>query len=205
MATIAAFLPQVAIDVAGCPTLVMEAAVRRAAIRFCEETLALVYEVPAFDAAAGQPTYALTPPADHAIHTTLMVKFDGAEVPPAGHIQVLRSGQPEPDVPVRHWLEGVSTLRLWGAPAYIAPIEVSCAIKPAADATTLDDSLMGWEEAIAAYAKYWLARQPNKAWSNPELAKLGLATYRAEVGRARALNNTGRASAQLRVAMRPIT
>lgn len=203
MAALSDFFPVVTTDIAGCPTPILEAAVRKAAITFCEDTLLLVETLAAFSSVAGTAEYTLSPPADHEVFTVLAVRYGEALLQPVSRTSMLQYGT-EPDYPEGFWFERPTTLRLWGPADAVYDLTVSVTLKPTFSATTVADILRtDWEDEIAHYAKYWLARQPGKAWSNPELAATSFELYHRGVARCRRAEETGHAHAPLSVAMRP--
>ncbi len=66
--------------------------------------------------------------------------------------------------------------------------------------TTVDDSIYDdHRQAVEAYSKYLLMRQPNKAWTNLRLAEFHMDIYRSEMGEGKIRQMMGKTFGSMRV------
>ena len=172
------FLPQVAMRAPDCPQLVMVEAIRRAAIEFCDESLALrewqeymvapnerevefeqsewhdVAQIMAAELQDGRPIDVITP-------EDATRKYPGWRATRTGNIEALTQISPSAFVPIA----------CPAASAVLVRLEV--ALRPVQGAEQAHESLYSnWRTAIEAGALAGLLDIPKKPWTNE--AKAGV-------------------------------
>lgn len=177
MLTLTDFYPQVALECPGVPVPILDNAIRRAMRRFCERTHAY------------RKTYTVTTTATVSGYSPLGVDVDllgvkefydaggsDIKVAPLASLNKLTaaSRKPEyyavsdgPDEPIT----------LYPTPDATYALTLVAAVKPSRTATSFDDVLMTWEEAIVAYAKYLLQGQVDRPWTDHDAAARNLRRF----------------------------
>lgn len=195
MAALSAFTPYVAPEVAGCPEPLIEDAVRRAAIEFCERSRAL-REAVAVNTVATQDYVTLAPTGGDVAHLYKLMYGDEEldKTTRADYDEDGDSGQPQ-----EYYIEPPNTLRLYPVPDAIYALVAHVAVKPDRDATTLDDVLYNnWRDEIAAGARAKLMLMSGQPWFKPNDAELANAVFQAAIDRAAHRRATGNVGAPIR-------
>lgn len=196
MATaLSAFTPYIAPDVPGCPEPMIDDAVRRAAIEFCERSRALRERI-AFNTVASQDYVTIAPTGGDVAHLYKLMYGDET-LKPTTREDFDEDG--DTGQPLEYYIEPPNTLRLYPVPDAIYAMVAHVAVKPDRDATMLDDVLYNnWRDEIAAGAKGMLMKMGNQPWSNPGDAELALATFYTAIDRAAHKRATGNVGAPIR-------
>lgn len=195
-------LPEVLPDVPDCLNIVMEKAIRDAAIKFCEETHIWEVDLPTISLLADTAEYALAPPTNQQIIKLTQVIMNGRMIEPTSIVNLdsrsttwraLIGTQPT------NWLMvNPVTLRAYPIPSVDGAITAKAIVKPSRTATGIDDFISNdYYLAIAAGAKALLCAMPHKAWTALELVSYYQSIFNEGVNRAKLYKNSGFASADL--------
>lgn len=189
-------LPLVLPYLPGCPEISAEAALREAAIDFCERALVVQKVLPAITPTQGATRYELTLDPDERVAKLLSAKCNGRPLSlttPAGADDAPDSLGPVAAV----YLAGPRALGVYPTPAAAgAAITPRVAIKPARTATTLPDDLV--EDYAADIAQGAIARcamEPGQPYTNAEVAGAASAVFEGRITKAKvdAFNANSRA------------
>jgi hypothetical protein len=172
MKTWANFYDYVLPDVPGAPTAAVDLALRQAAIAFCEQSLAWRYNHPDIEVTSGTAQYAFVPPAEAVVHAIHYAAWNGDEI--ATRVD-------ESNVTIYDWRNdtgtprfvfgGATSLTLVPTPDADGTLALEVILKPAPDATGVDDSIFNeFREAIAHGALTRLMLSPKKPYTSPQLA-----------------------------------
>lgn len=179
MAAWSDWLPDVGIDVPGCPSFTIEWAVRRTVIDFLERTHWIQRTVSPITVTAGAGERVFASPVVESGETVLRIIGAWLDGTP---IEVCAPADVEGDLP--DWKTATGTPECivqeapgayWVVPAPEADMTNALRLKVAIglldSATSCDDLLATvWKDAIAAGAKARLHLMPNARWSNPQQA-----------------------------------
>ena len=173
MASIETLHPMIAPEVMGCPSIVIDNAVLRAAVEFCEKSTAwrvLLDPIPLVD---GTAEYALPLPADSrlVVIREKEVKLGGHALMPVSDPAIL--SQTRTGVPSHYYQRTHGAVVLYPTPASAdgLALTIFAVLAPKLSATTLPDILTDrYYEAISEGAKGILKRMPNQPWSDPARA-----------------------------------
>lgn len=196
MATaLSAFTPYIAPDVPGCPEPLIDDAVRRAAIEFCEKTRAL-REAVSFNTVADQDYVTLAPTGGD-VARLYKVMYGDEELEPTTRFDFDEDG--DTGQPLEYYIEPPNTLRLYPVPDAIYAMVAHVAVKPDRDATTLDDVLYNnWRDEIAAGAKAKLLKMSKQPWYDQAAADTAKTDFQAAIDKAAHKRATGNVGAPLR-------
>lgn len=176
MKTWDSFYPDVATEVPGAPDIVIDHALRNAAIEFCERTRVHVVSLDAEDSVSGVGEYQITPPSQAVnIAEVLSVSFMGIALEPRT-IEAVRHGygadwRIKTGVPACYTQQAADTLIIVPAPdrAETAAIGIDVALCPSPTAAGLDDWLFRkYRHAIAAGAKARMMAMAGVPWASPD-------------------------------------
>lgn len=200
-----AWIPDVAIDVPGCPSFTIELAVKRTVTDFLERTHWLQRTSAALDITGGAgsrafPTALADSAAGERVLAVLKAWISDKPIDVYGPEDVddewpdwqTRTGTPECVVLQRedgYYVVPAPTSTMTGA------LRLKAAIGLLDTATGCDDLIAtSWREGIAAGAKFRLMMQSGKPWANPERAVAYGSGYNEAVGAAslRALRTPAR-------------
>lgn len=159
-------------DVPDCPFVAIDLALRRAAIAFCEQSLAYKYTYPDIAVTAGTETYFYNPPDQTAVYAVTYAKFNDCEISidtSEDNIKIWnwrdQSGTPQ------YLLGGSEGITLVPIPDIDGTLSLIVALKPSSTAIGIDDDIFNeYREAIIAGAKAQLMISPKKPYSNANLA-----------------------------------
>lgn len=174
------FLPEIAIDVAGCPQIVMINAVQNAVAEFLRESKILKATLPAINLVANTGTYALTTPAGFTLVGCSEVRANGDRLDPTSKLKS-PNWATETGTPVAYIQEQPYSIDLVKIPDTDATgglvVETFVSIDKAT-ATGLEQWLFEqYLEPIAAGAKARLMLQAGRPWSNAELGAFHRSTF----------------------------
>lgn len=203
------FLPDVMIDVPGCPEPVAVNALRHALEEFCRKSLWWTADISPIDVIAGVHTYDLVSPViDTVVAGILRISHDGHKLDPMSEdwldnewprvitlypsLTTTRAtpwDQVTSDIAQVFLQPTPRTVRLIGIPTtdLTGGITAKVGIAPTATSTEVDDTLADYREAIANGAKYRLLMQPNKEWTDRDGAPAYKTLFDASVSEAKSL------------------
>lgn len=204
MAALSAFNPYIAHEVPGCPQPVLEAAVLRACIDFCERT-SLFDEATTVAVVAGTSEYAMAFASTLVSHRVLNVRRDGAALSRSNREALEASGLlDDSNTPSHYYQTGTGKLRLAPIPNATETLDVTAVVKPAYDAATVPDALLqDWAVEIGLKAKAILYAQKNTAWYDVNEATKKEREFSDAVNTAINRIRSGGAGGVTRVQMRP--
>ena len=189
------FLPDVSVDLPGCPQLFIQHHAIRVLADFCTQTRVLTEKLQALDVAAGQGEYTIAPSdSTNQIVRIERVWLNGELLAPVGADEL--------DAEVPEWRTSTGLPRLFTSEAgsntfALVPVpdaeslgglvaEVSIAADPSASPTQFDAMLYRkYGDGLACGIKARLMLIPGKEWSNPEMAVVNGQGYALAIARAR--------------------
>lgn len=205
MAALSEFHKLIAPEVPGCPQPVMNEAILRACIEFCERT-SVTDETVTVATVAATAEYALTFTTGYTAHRLIYVRrSDNTELTRSSReIFDVNTGAVEAGDATHYYLSTAGKLVLGPIPDAIETLTVKAVTKPTRTATTVADSLADhWGPAIAAGAKALLYAQKGTAWYDPNEAAQKETDFSGAINLAIAQRNAGRSGTQQMVTMRP--
>ena len=206
MAAFSAFYPMVAPDVMGCPSIVMDSAILRAAIEFCEKSTAWRQMLASMTLIDGIAQYALTLPADSrlVVIREREVRLNGQVLTPVSNPALL--SPTATGVPTHYAQRGHDVLILYPIPSSAdgMTLTVFAVLAPKLSATTLPDILADrYYEAISEGAKAILKRMPNQPWSDAARAADHYRLFQTKTAEARIEFEYGLVAGSMTVKPRP--
>ena len=100
-------------DLPGCPSIMLDNALRQSAITFCEQSLAWKYDHPSISVVPGVAEYIFSPPAEAAVHVIVYAALDGTEIEPhASEASLAAASWRNPTGVPRYVLAGPASLKL---------------------------------------------------------------------------------------------
>jgi hypothetical protein len=201
MSDLDAFTPFVKPDVPGCPDFLIERAVVRAAIKFCESLM--FPEDLTVPTVIGERQIELAPTTG-AVSQLLRVTGDnGRTLKPTDRTQAMKQARwGESAQPQAAWLE-FGSLVFDSLPDAVETLAVTVTTKPAHDATEVPDFLLAdYPDETASGAKWFLHQMPGKGWSDPALALYHKGVFLDAIDRARIKQAMGATPSDLRVTPR---
>jgi len=168
------FRPEVMVEVPGCPTPMIDSAVRQAVIEFCDFTFTWQREAVAADIQTDPDKFVYLLPEEARI-VTLGFQQTGC------HSKISERGR---CIASWHYTADDTAVVITVSPAGVADEDVNFAfaLKPTQDAQNVPKNVYRDNlSAIASGAKARLLAMPGKSWSNPQLS----AYYKDEFERAK--------------------
>lgn len=192
--------------VPGCPNVLATWAIRKAARRFAEESLAHYVTLTAIDVVAGTRSYAIAPPTGSEIVKVVKVTHAGEELPPMSSFDAeLRYGeswkteQGTPEVFISDTAADVQLVPVPNA-SLTGGLLVMVALRPTDATATIDDALaVKFRDDIACGARAALWRLPKKPWTAMDRGKEEEADFASRIGRAGAIAEHGRSGSGTKV------
>ena len=204
--TFADMVPRLASSVPGCPNLVIEYAIRDAAIEVCERTGAWRYKQADVTLTAGTFEYAFVPPDSNSeVHSVLTSTINDS---PIKFITIEQAHRLYADYPssdsddraTPRYLVYVSADKFQTVPVPNSSptykVKMHVALKPVRTATAMDKGVMDdLEDVIMHSALQHLLVLPERTWSDRELASYHAkqSAFKSAERRARANVGPGRA------------
>lgn len=202
LTSFSALYPRVLVEAPGCPTPIVEIAVRDSAIAFCEGSL--IYEI-TLDT-LGFPKeyeYDVKLPEDTAVVALVSVRHDESELVPRTRHQIRAMGD---------WKNSSGTPKYYshikGNTFIMVPppstdskdIEVVFALKPTPSATKIDtDVYNDWYDVIKHGALYRIKANYSSEWANPKSAAEHFAQFSRGVAVAKSKIDNSRLKNVVRV------
>lgn len=169
-----AFLPRVIPFVRECPETIAVAAVRDAAIEFCEKSHWLHYRPDPITLLEGIGQYELEPPDDHDAAAVVDLWYAGRRLTPTTHDELVRaySGDYADQSGPPQYYTSVDPAEITFIPIpaerEISAVTGILAVKPTRDSLSCDDSLYReWLEPLAHGALWRLKDMDGVSWSSP--------------------------------------
>lgn len=192
MATIQNFYSSVMPAVQGCPTAMVDNAIRHSINEFCEKTMMWRATLPAFDVVANQSVYTLTMPADTALVGPVHVAVNNTALVVL-NIDDLDSLYPNwrnttASAPLIYFMDNGNALNLVPTPVndYVAGLKMDVVLKVAETANTLPDWIFdNWAETIAHGALMRLHAMPGKVWADTNTVAYHKSKFREGISRAK--------------------
>lgn len=177
----------------GVPQPLAVHCLREAAREFCRETHIWTRDDAGNDVQAGEAEYRWAPAGDYVVCGVDLAKLSGSDIWPVSEID-LDECMPdwrtaEAENPRWFLRPEDGTIRLVPLPTKDHPggLFVKLALKPSRTAAQCPDFLLEeWGEEIAAGARQRLRLLPGKAWTDPAMAAVDRADFRAGMARAKA-------------------
>jgi len=199
-----AFFDHVLPAVPGCPQPMAIDAIRRAAIEFCEKTLAWIYKHPAINVVAAQMAYPFVPPTGAVVAKVLQAWHNDIKITP--------KTPDELNEIYANWLTIAGTpqyitqddernLLLVPTPsaALTAGLVLRVALKPTLASDDIETSIYEeYRDAIASGAKARLMLIKDKPYSDMELGALEMGLFNAAVADAKFKAQKGCGRARVR-------
>lgn len=196
MAALSAFTPYVMPDVPSCPEPMIDDAVRRAAIEFCERT-DIIREKLSFNTVASQDNVVLAPSNSGDVARVYTLMYGEEELAKTRRTDFDEDG--DKGQPLEYYIELPNTLRLYPVPDVIYALVAYVSVKPDRDATTVDDVLFNnWRDVIASGAKARLMMMSKQPWYDANGAAVEEAIFEAAIDKVSHRRATGGVNAPLR-------
>jgi hypothetical protein len=173
MKPISVFFPRVLPYVPGCSEPLAQQALVDAAIVFCEESQVIRARLDGFSTVPDQVSYELDAPAQQQVARILEVRVDGRPIPMvmAEDVGMISDAVGRPMACYTDATGSEFVLRLFPIPDGVYQVQVSAALRPSRDATSVEDDLFNlWSDALVSGALARLMAVPAQPFSNPALA-----------------------------------
>ena len=174
-----------------CPAFIIERAVRLTAIEFAEGTWAINEEHDPFDLDEGESNYSFDAPSSSRIIGVLNVRVDGKQIDLITHMELVHKStdwrSDTAEYPTRYQVHG-SDLLLYPTPTADVDdaVEALIAVAPTYTATRVHNDFQDkYFPAIIAGATARVCLQPDKEWTNPQLAAINQAEFMSFIYSAR--------------------
>jgi hypothetical protein len=198
-------LPDLIVEVAGCPDFTAHQAVLYAAIEFCEKSDAWAIECDPDTQSTGDPYYPIPVPSSANLVQVLEFYYNGNRLeptPPDRLRYYFQNWMTASADTTTYYVDGTN-VRLVPIPIADNPVQVRVSLKPSRTASYLDSNL---------YEKYWdelrcgaLARimgQKGHVWSDPDMAAQNRERFLVGIDHARISALRGGAHVSLEVTPR---
>ena len=203
------FLTGVLPSVPACPRTTAINAVRDAARRLCEDSLAVRKTLTAINTVVGQDIYTLPVTTDMEIIAITYAEYDGVPITPKSPEWL-----DENDYNWRNAGNGKAQYCFMPSSLQIqlnrksdsiiaGGLVVEVALKPSITADSCDDSLyIDYKEAVEHGAKHYLMQIPKKEWSDINLSAFHGKHFNFQIQRATAITRRGRNRGSVQSPMR---
>lgn len=197
------FYPNVVLECPGVPVPVLDSAIRRAMRRFCERTHAY-RKTCAITTTATVNGYSPLGADLDLLEVKEFYDADGADVQVASLAQINKAAAASRKPEYYAVADGPGEpITLYPTPDATYALTLVAAVKPSRTATSFDDVLMTWEEAIVAYAKYLLQDQGHRPWTDHDAAARNLRRFGTLVTEAFWQQATANGATEPRIHQRP--
>lgn len=206
MAALSALHPLVAPEVMGCPSIVIESAVLRAAIEFCEKSTAWRELLDPITLQDGVAEYVLPLPAGSrlVVIREREARLNGQILTPIMNPALM--SPTATGVPSHYAQRGHDSVILHPTPSSAdgMTLTIFAVLAPKLSATTLPDILTDrYYEAISEGAKAILKRAPNQPWADPARAADHYRLFQVKTAEARIEFEHGLVAGSMTVKPRP--
>lgn len=210
MKPLSAFYPRILPYLPNCPEPLVDQVLVNAAIEFAEASLTLRQNLDSFRTVVGKVEYDLDPPTKyHDINRVMGVTLNGKELSP-GMFEAIRNDLPTATAIPRGFYtdrtDNTFTLRLSPPPDKVYPVTVAVTLRPARNATQLDDDLFNiWIDPIVSGAIARAMQIPDQPFTNLPRAQELLASAAQQTVSSRIESNFGLVRGSMRVRPRSFT
>lgn len=208
MKPLSAFYPRILPYLPGCPEPLVDQVLVNSAIEFAEASLTIRQNLDSFNTVVGKVDYDLDPPTRyHDINRVMGVTLDGKELQP-GLFEAIRNDLPTAVAKPRGFYtdrtDNAFTLRLSPPPDKVYSVIVSVTLRPARDATSLDDDMYNiWIDPIVSGAIARAMQIPDQPFTDLARAQDLLASAARQTVSSRIESNYGLVRGSMRVRSRP--
>lgn len=208
MKPLSAFYPRILPYLPGCPEPIVDQVLVNAAIEFAENSLTIRQNLDTFNTVIGISQYDLDPPtSNHDINRVMSVAVNGKELAP-GMAEVIRNDLQTATATPRGFYtdrtDNTFTLRLSPPPDKVLPVVVAVTLRPARNATQLDDDMYNiWIDPIVAGAIARAMEIPDQPYTNFARAQELMMTSAKLTNTSRIESNYGLVRGSMRVRSRP--
>lgn len=185
MALIADLLPYVELDAPGASVPLIRSASINVIKNFLTDSRLWVANIQPFNTEVGLQTYELVQTADTDIVGIRIVRVNGLKLDPTTEsdldAEFYNDWQSMQGLPIQYFSrDGGARLSLFRTPSAVLPVQVKVELTISDTAETYPDFVnTKYRDGLIAGIKASLLVMPNVAWSNPNLALLNEAIYKA--------------------------
>lgn len=181
-------------NVQGCPTGVLNNALRSTLIDFCRASRLWKLESPLTDVTAGEPRYKFSPQDGVRVVTVDYAAFEGSHLTKTSQHDLDQDGSMrgwrdmESTSPNKFYIDNPDMLRLVPTPSEdkSAALKLFVSVTPTRDASDVPDWLYeDWGTTIAHGTLARLHAMANRVWADPSLVAFHDQQYRAGLSRAK--------------------
>jgi len=205
MKAVSDFFPRVIPYLPGCPEPLAARALVDSAIQFCDESLVLRQKLDAFSTVDGVGSYELDTPTNQQVSRVMKVWLDGVLIGPVPVDDAVPMSTPK-QKPYAFYTTRVDSeflLNLYPTPDKLYSIVVEAAMRPARDATSLEDDLFHlWVNPVVMGAMGILQSIPGQAFSEPTEGQRNSLMALALARKARIEGGFGRVRSTVRISPR---
>jgi hypothetical protein len=205
---ISTLIPRIAFKVPGAADLIIDEAIRTAAIEFCRESKVVTQNAPDVSVIALQ--------ASNVVYSNDTVNLDvvgvreawwsGTKIWPTTVEDITRREghnywPTTPGTPLEYYMDAEDTVVLYRTPEVAGTLSTRIAVAPTRTTELLPDQLMKqWREAISAGALAWLYSVEGSGWASPDNAAKYAGVYGDYLDKAKseAARNFGRVKLRAR-------
>jgi hypothetical protein len=181
--------PEIVPEVMGCPLLLVDNAIRNAAIELCDHGMMYRVDLTPIVTVADQPTYAMSYDINTGVAQVIDAYTASRRLLPKTTMVLGEGGavyEEQTGEPVEYFQTTPDTLRLYPIPDDVYTINLSVALVPARTALGLEAFLMDhYRDELAAGALARLMNMSNKPWTDKATAKEKKAEFTTGKGNAR--------------------
>ena len=165
------FLPEIFLEVNGCPEAVALNALRHTLREFCDLSKAWQADIDSVSVISGQPSYDIDVPPDAELMILLSATYNSRPMTiytPEEMDRILTTWRTDTGTGVSYLIQDWNMLYVSPVPTAddSNPIYLRAAFKPTMVATTCGDILENWREGISGGALARLKQIPGKAWTD---------------------------------------
>jgi hypothetical protein len=193
------FLPLVIPHLPGCPNASIKTYLALTAREFFEKTYLWQDDIDAIYLAPNQVEYDLDAEAE--VEDVLAVVLDNEQLDRTEFRLIPFERRDEKGQPRMYWIHSDRTIRVFPTPDKRAVLKVSAVLKPARDATGVEDWIYDtWADVLVNGVISRLAIMPGKEWTDVNLASMHKAMFEQAITKTRIRDFRG---VQLKVRQRP--
>lgn len=204
------FHPYVQPVVQGCPLGLINHAIRKATIEFCERTNLWKMGSPGADILKDQAFYTFDTPVGTRVTQPDWITINGKQLvgttPIELDIEIPDWREKEQEYPHLYYVERPNTVRIIGIPTEdkLGLLDAQVSLSPTRDAVDCPDWLYeNWVDVIASGALATLTAMAGKQWSDSTMAAYHNQIFRAGISRARSKQWKARQGMSLNIKAQP--